>query len=251
MSDRLKKIISALLILIILGCSYIVVDEYINSNKQENEVKIIKEIISKKIDLNSEERFNKEIWSELKSQNNDFIGYIVIDDIIEQPVVKTNNNDYYLHHTFNKEYVQNNGAPFLDYRSTLSDDNIVIYGHNNSFNQDKIFSRLNDIILRQDYYEEHSIIELYLENEVRTYNICYAYYLTEEDYQHYSFDQSTFFDYMDFETFIQFPKENSMIKSIHGDISFGDNILTIQTCKRYNQDIKVIIVAKEEGKRYY
>ena len=251
MSDKLRKILSVLLVLVIIACGYVIADEFINSNKQDNEVKDIKDTIAKNVDLNLNEKFNGIAWKELKEQNNDFVGYLYIDEIVEQPILQYTDNEYYLHRTFKKEYVYQNGAPFMDYRSKLTDDNIVIYGHNNSFNQEVMFSKLNDIILKQDFYKEHSVIELYLENEVRTYNICYAYYLTEEDYQHYSFDQTTFYDYMDFDTFIQFAKDHTQIESLYGDIYFGEKILTLQTCKRLNQEVKVIIVAKEVGKRYY
>ena len=251
MSDKLRKILSVLLVLVIIACSYVIFDEYQNANKATADSKSIKETIAKNVNINANERFNGKSWKELKEQNKNFVGYLIIDDIIEEPVLQAKDNDYYLHHTFSDEYAYRAGAPFMDHRSLLTDDNIVIYGHNNSFIQDVTFSKLNDIILNQSFYEEHPTIQFYLENEVRTYNICYAYYLDEEGYQHYAFDQSTFFDYLDFSTFIDYAKTNSQIESINGDIYFGDKILTLQTCKRYNQDVKVIIVAKEAGKRYY
>lgn len=251
MSNKLRKILSVLLILIILASGYVIVDEYINGNKQTNEVKNLKSLIAKNINVDAGEKFNRQSWEELEEQNSDFVGYLFVDDVVDQPVLQTDDNEYYLSRTFNKEYVYSNGAPFMDHRSLLTDDNIIIYGHNNSFIQDQTFSHLNDIILDQSYYEEHSVIEFYLENEVRTYNICYAYYLTEEEYQHYAFDQSTFFDYADFSNFISHARDNSKITSIHDEAYFGDKLLTLQTCKRMNQDVKVIIVAKEVGRRYY
>ena len=248
MTNILKKIISILLVLIMIACGYIIYKEYSGTIKQESEVKDIKKMIAKTVTLN--ERFNKDAFNNLKEQNSDFVAYLYIDDIIEQPIVQTTNNDYYLHRTFNKEWITNNGSPFMDYRNNLTDDNVVIYGHNNSYNQNIIFSRLNDIV-NQDYYEKHSKITMYTDNEYREYDICYVYYIDNDMFQEYDFTQTTFFDKEDFDKFIALPKRNSLIKSIYGDIEFGDKILTLQTCKRLNQDVKVVVVAKENVRKDY
>ena len=51
MSNKLRKILSVLLILIILASGYVIVDEYINGNKQTNEVKNLKSLIAKNINV--------------------------------------------------------------------------------------------------------------------------------------------------------------------------------------------------------
>ena len=64
--------------------------------------------------------------------NSQGIGYIYIPSIdCRLPMVQGDDNDYYLTHTFNKEYSAN-GCLFEDYRINggLSASQIIIYGHN-------------------------------------------------------------------------------------------------------------------------
>lgn len=64
--------------------------------------------------------------------NSQGIGYIYIPSIdCRLPMVQGDDNDYYLTHTFNKEYSAN-GCLFEDYRINggLSSSQIIIYGHN-------------------------------------------------------------------------------------------------------------------------
>jgi len=74
----------------------------------------------------------RESYYKAKADNSDCIGFIAVSGTsIEYPIMKTVDNDYYLHHTPERE-VKKSGAIFADYR--LSDDydknmNTIIYGH--------------------------------------------------------------------------------------------------------------------------
>lgn len=70
-------------------------------------------------------------FRELKNKNNDTVAWINVNNTnINYPVVQTDNNDYYLTHSFDKT---NNeaGWVFLDYRndSSFSDKNTIVYAH--------------------------------------------------------------------------------------------------------------------------
>ena len=245
MSKTLRRIISVILVIIMIVCGVVIFKENDKTEQVVKESKSLKELIAKNVDFNLQYEFSKDAYAELKAVNDDFVGYIFIGDVIEQPVVQGDDNSYYLHRTFNKEWLTNNGVPFMDCYANLDSTNITIYGHNSSWKQDIIFSHLNDVILDQDYYEKNSKIRFYLENEVREYEICYAYYINEAQFQNYDFAQDYFDDIAEFSTFIQYARDHSEIKNVYGDIYWGDHILTLQTCKRYNQDVKVVVVARE------
>jgi sortase B len=68
---------------------------------------------------------------ELARINNNFIGWISIQNLIEYPVVLGRDNSRYLRTTFSGER-NAAGAIFMDYRNKggFDDDVIVIYGHN-------------------------------------------------------------------------------------------------------------------------
>ena len=59
--------------------------------------------------------------------NQDIIAYLEIPNVLGEPIVQTNDNEYYLH---NDIYKKDNiiGASFLDYRNNLdSDKKLLIY----------------------------------------------------------------------------------------------------------------------------
>ncbi|MBQ3081733.1 MAG: class B sortase [Clostridia bacterium] len=71
-------------------------------------------------------------YYEVKSYNPDCIGFISVSDTtIEYPIMKTTNNDYYLHYTPEREK-SSMGAIFADYRLNNDYDrnmNTILYGH--------------------------------------------------------------------------------------------------------------------------
>ena len=86
---------------------------------------------SVEINNNAEEKY-KINFEELKQKNSDTIAWLKVENTsIEFPVVKTNNNSYYLTHNFNKES-NKAGWIFADYKNKFdgTDKNIIIYGHN-------------------------------------------------------------------------------------------------------------------------
>ena len=88
----------------------------------------------KKVDLNIIYHHNKsksEI-QKLKDEylNNDIKGLIKIEnENFKTVVVQTNDNEYYLNHNLKKE-IDKVGSTFMDYRNSISDKKLLIYGHN-------------------------------------------------------------------------------------------------------------------------
>ena len=71
-------------------------------------------------------------WESLKAINPDIIAWLQIEGTqISYPVMKGTDNDYYLHHTFEKNY-NSAGSIFIEYTnsSDFQDCNTIIYGHN-------------------------------------------------------------------------------------------------------------------------
>ncbi len=78
------------------------------------------------------EMYNPVDFRELQSINPEVIGWIRVGGAgISYPVAQTDNNDFYLHHTFKKEAVFS-GCIFLncDNSKYFTDQNTIIYGHN-------------------------------------------------------------------------------------------------------------------------
>lgn len=71
-------------------------------------------------------------WDGLKAENPDIVAWIYVDATgISYPVCRTDNNTFYLHHTFRKTYLYA-GSIFEDYLCApdFSDPNTFVYGHN-------------------------------------------------------------------------------------------------------------------------
>ena len=251
MSDRLRKIITILLICVILVCIYFIGHDLMMSKKEADDVKYVDNIVAETLNDQEDTKFNLASYKALKDANSDFVGYLAFDSgIIEEPVVQCGNNSYYLSYTFNKNY-STLGTVFIDADATIDDTNFTIFGHNNSYDFSVKFSKLNDLIQNQTTYEDNAYFSIYFENEIRDYVICYMYYISEEEFQDYNFMRTTFSSKGDFEDFIGFARRKTNITPIDGGIEYGNNFVTLQTCKRMNASVKVIAVAREIMRHSY
>ena len=62
--------------------------------------------------------------------NSQLVGWVNIPGtVVDYPVLKGGDNEYYLTHGFYNEYYPN-GSIFMDYRNSYNDINMIIYGHN-------------------------------------------------------------------------------------------------------------------------
>lgn len=96
-------------------------------------------------------------FSALLEQNDDIVGYIYSPDTpIDMPIVRSADNDYYLHRLLNGE-TNRAGSIFMDYRNApdFSDVNTIIYGHN--MKSGAMFGTI-DKYNSQQYYEAHPVI---------------------------------------------------------------------------------------------
>ena len=140
-------------------------------------------------------------FDSLKKINSDLVGWLLIDSLgISYPVVQTDNNDYYLHKTFEKK---DNfaGCLFIEYQnhSDFSDNNTIIYGHN--MKNGSMFGKLRKI-LEDGVYSKDPYFWIYTEEKVykfhvfsaRTVNVDSESYTlqfaTPEDFQNYLNDVS-------------------------------------------------------------
>ncbi len=118
-------------------------------------------------------------WNELKSINEDMVAWIEIENTpINYPILKDNNNLYYLKHNFNKKY-NSNGSIFTLNKDFIQDDEVVIYGHN--MRNKTMFSILGNY-LNTNFLKEHQIIKIYTENKnyIATIFSCYSIGVNEE-----------------------------------------------------------------------
>ena len=170
-------------------------------------------------------------FNKLKEQNKETVAWIKVNNTnIEYPVLKADNNNFYLNHSFDKSK-NSRGWIFADYKNKFdnTDKNIVIYGHN--MRDGSMFGSMLNILDAKWYEnEENTNITLYTENEKCIYKVFSIYKIENEDY----YIKTEFKNDNEFEEFVKNLKKRS-IKDFNVDISKDDNILTLSTCANNNK----------------
>ena len=248
----MKKNISIHIIFIILFilCVYSVINiiKY-NIDKNQNEKintnlskYITKEEKKEQQENKVEETKNEQYklnFEELKKINEETIGFLKVKGTdIEYVVVKTNNNEYYLKHNFEKKY-NLGGWIFADYHNKIdeNDKNLIIYGHN--MRNGTMFCTLKYILDKEwQQNEENRTIIFNTENRNYIYQVFSVYQVKDEDYY-----IKTEFKNNEFEQFIKTIKNRS-VYDFGIDVSKDDNILTLSTCANDNR-FRVVLHAKQ------
>ena len=189
------------------------------------------EISTKTADSNIIAAYQKEF------NNTDIIAEISIENTdLKTPVVQGSDNDYYLHHLLNKEK-NDLGSVFLDYRNTITDRKILIYGHNS----ENIYTEFHllENYLDPSYYPDHANIFLKTDNNIYQYQI-FSVYIATTDYQHVNlnFNDTTYYKHL---TWL---KQQSIYETNVG-IEADIEILVLQTCYFEIEDSYLIIAAKK------
>lgn len=186
-------------------------------------------------------------YSELYKKNNDFVGWISIEDTnVNYPVMQTlSDEEYYLHRNFDREESEE-GLPFMDIRCEVRrpSTNLLVFGHNMK-NGDMFADLLN--YQDRDYYEKHKIIRFDTVYEEGFYEIIAVFrtrvaYKDENTFRFYNFIEA------DNETDFRYYMENIRHLSFYqtdSEAEFSDRLLTLSTCEYTEEDGRFVVVAKK------
>ena len=176
----------------------------------------------------------------LKKENEDTVCWLKTPGTnIEYPVVKTQDNEYYLTHSFDKSY-NNAGWIFAEANNKFdgTDKHIIIYGHNRR--DGSMFGTLKNILEKNWYTdEENKYITLVTEKGNYKYEVFSVYKIENEDY----YRTTKFSDTDEFEEFVKILKNRS-IYDFGKDVTKRDKILTLSTCADNNK-YRVVLHAKK------
>ena len=205
--------------------------------------------------------FSMDEFNSYKNINNDYIGQIIFKSgIINEPVVYSETYGYYLQKNLKEEYSKL-GTIYLDDRNTLDDQNLILYGKYTSkdftdyeeydSNVRPRFSNL-ELLLNEDNYSANKEVYLYLEDEIRTYEVVAVYYcpliLDEDGYYSYVEDGYEYYltNYSsdEFNTYKN-TIDNAMLYDTNQNYSYYDKFLTLQTNVEGRDDIREIVLCKQ------
>lgn len=177
----------------------------------------------------------------LRTINEDVIGWITIPDTpISYPIMKGEDNEYYLKTTWNREsnFV---GSIFLECMNSpdFTDFNTIVYGHN--MFDDTMFGSLNEY-KNLDYWKEHPYVYTYDDRGCHRYEVFAAYVADVESDTYrlgFSKDEAK-------TDFIQYCLSESEIDT--GIIpTVNDKILTLSTCTNYGYSTRWVVQARLRG----
>lgn len=270
-----KRIISDILmvicILVALGSGGYLAYYYYTSSQSENAVEDLKGMIVDVDDKENyviekdpetgEERYVPEMvtvngveiqkkFQSLYEKNNDFIGWITIEDThVDYPVMYTPNDgeggEYYIHRNFEKEY-SSAGIPFIDRHCMIKNptDNIIIYGHN--MNSGTMF---HDIIKYQEeeFYNDHKTFTFDTIYGDGTYEVVAMFYgeiLAKDSTQ---FKYYTFVDAGSEEAFMNYVNNVKRMSIIDTgvEVEYGDQLVTLSTCAYHVKNGRFAVIAKK------
>ncbi len=198
----------------------------------------------------------------LLKQNPDTIGYISVPQTdVDNPIVQTVDNDYYLHVGFDGQDYRA-GTVFMDFRDVFGwkeeehSENIVLYGHNMADNT--MFGSLRRYRQDLEFYKESPFVHFSSNYEDYTYVIfglvitagdavppsddLYADPMAWEGFPYWNMQELD--DEKHFNYYVDTVESMNMIDN-KVDVEFGDEILTLSTCYSDEDNSRFLIVARK------
>lgn len=177
----------------------------------------------------------------LLSINEDVVGWLKVNNTnVDYPVVKGEDNEFYLNKNLYKEKDEN-GWIYMDYRNNDKElkQNTIIYGHN-MYYSGVMFGTLSKASYKSWYTKEENLtISFNTMYETMDWQIFSIYHVNKtNDYLVTDFaNENDFFDY------ISMVKKRSF-RNFGVEITANDKILTLSTCTGDNE--RLVIHAKKK-----
>ena len=170
-------------------------------------------------------------------QNDDIIAKIEIENTdFSSVVLQAEDNEFYLDHDLSGK-PDGMGSTFLDYRNVLTNQKLLIYGHN-SRNVNTEFQILEQY-LDESFYPEHSILTLRSENGYYRYQ-AFAILIVKDEVEHMKLS----FTEEEYQTHLNYLKENSLYDT-GASVSTDDDILLLQTCYYYPENSFIVVAFRK------
>ncbi len=177
-------------------------------------------------------------FNKLTKINNETKGWLKINGTnVSYPFVQTNNNDFYLNHSFDKSK-NSAGWVFLDYRNNIANLNLntILYAHGRLDNT--MFGSIRSILNNGWLANSNNfVIKMVTNKEKTVWQVFSVYHIpTTSDYL-----QIDFSDNREFEEFLEIIKNRSSY-DFKTKLTSDDQIITLSTC--YNNTEKIVVHAK-------
>ncbi|MBQ6153404.1 MAG: sortase [Ruminococcus sp.] len=184
-------------------------------------------------------------YDELYAMNNDFFGWIKIEDTdINYPVMfSPDEPERYLHMNFDGDYSES-GELFVDGYCDPNGYHYLVYGHH--MNNGTMFGSLPNYA-DEDFYNAHQTIRFDTRDELGEYEVFAVFYSkvydeSEEVFKYYEY--ANLDNESDYYTFVENVKYLSIYDTGITPV-YGDKILTLSTCNYHTDDGRFVVCAKK------
>jgi len=160
----------------------------------------------------------------LRAVNPDTVAWLYVGGPeISYPVVQGEDNEYYLHYTFENNK-NSSGSIFMDWevKTDLSSWNTFIYGHN--MKNGSMFGHLKDFIRNAKTYDKDKYIYVFVPEGIYRYEI-FSYYLDKTDSKMYY----TCDNFKEYRAYLREATKLS-VKECEAKAPDDRNIVTLVTC---------------------
>ncbi|MEY8313201.1 class B sortase [Oscillospiraceae bacterium 42-9] len=183
-------------------------------------------------------------YAAIYEQNHDFVGWLHIDGTnINYPVMQSPDNpNFYLKHSFDKEY-SNYGVPYVQENCELGvSDNITVYGHH--MNDGSMFADLCKYE-SEDFYREHKTIHFDTMDGFGEYEVVTVFKTVA--YSNAGFPYFLFVNAEKQEDFDDFIAKCSELQLYDTGVTaeYGDKLITLSTCEYSRTNGRMAVVAKK------
>lgn len=266
----MKKIVLNILIvvfaLVFIGCGWFLFRYYRDAKETEDQIGELEQIVEEseaepddapdvadEIEVKAPSGEKKHVlkrYKKLYKKNPDLTGWVKVDDTpINYPVMYTpQDNEYYLHRNFNKEY-DVNGLPFLDAVCDPDDvhQNLLIYGHH--MRSGMMFAHLLDYE-SEDFYKKHKIIRFDTLYDRREYEVVAAYrsQVYSENAGKNVFKYYEFAGALDEKQYKQYVDGIKSLSVYDTGITpeYGEQLLSLVTCAYHVDEGRFVVVARRK-----
>lgn len=177
-------------------------------------------------------------FDNLKNINEDTKGWIKVENTnINYPFVQSNDNEYYLKHSFDKTS-NKKGWVFLDYRNDIDNlsKNTILYAH--GLNNNTMFGSMRTVVKKSWYTNKNNhILRISTPTTNQFWQVFSVYTIIPESY----YITTRFNTDEEFETFLNILKERS-IYDFGTSLNKDDKIITLSSC--YDNEKRMVLHAK-------
>lgn len=172
---------------------------------------------------------------EAKKSNPDTVGWIRLSNtVIDYPLVRTNDNEYYVSTNFDRN-ADPAGWVFVDYRCDFGpdyySDNLLTYGHNMA--DGSMFSDLKKYQRDESFYEANPIIEvssLYADYQYKVFAFMLCNGVKGSDFEFWNYiNFAPGTDAWSLDEYLAKINDKSLITT-NVDVKEGDKFLLMSTC---------------------